>query len=169
MILYFDNRITNDQLMPKGFYSELDRIRDSDSNYKLQDRFDIAMYCLASHSEIKWSEIIIKYEIVPEDKTKRRIFEKFVKELWPKAKIIYGQSVKINQYREMAKQINSSEDDWIFYAANNDHPLVAPTLDTFNKCMEKAKKLNQNKKCQLFIHTFQSHWEWQEKEPLFMT
>ncbi|MEK6840535.1 MAG: hypothetical protein AABX79_01120 [Nanoarchaeota archaeon] len=161
MILYFDNRISDAQLMPKGFYSELDNIRESDSNYKFQNRLDVTMYSLASHAEIKWSHVIIKYEIVPENKKKQKIFEKFVKKLWPKAMIIHGQSVKIGQYRKISKIINNLKDDWIFYAANNDHPFIAPDVKTLKKCLKKAEKLAQKNK---YVSVIYSHFP----EPLHM-
>ena len=161
MILYFDNRISDAQLMPKGFYAELDKIRESKSNYKFQDRLDVTMYSLASHADIPWSQVIIKYEIVPQDKNKQKIFEKFVKELWPKAKIIYGQSIKINQYREISKIINKSKDKWVFYAANNDHPFMSVNLDMLNKCLKKAEELSKKNK---YVSIVYSHFP----EPLHM-
>ena len=161
MILYFDNRISDAQLMPQGFYSELDKIRESDSNYKFQDRLAVTMYCLASHAEIKWKDVIIKYEIVPKDKQKKKIFEKFVRGLWPKAKIIYGQSTKISQYREISKIINDIKDDWIFYAANNDHPFMAPNKKVLHACIKKAKELSKKNK---YVSIVYSHFP----EPLHM-
>ena len=161
MILYFDNRISDIQLMPAGFYSELERIRESDSNYRFQDRLAVTMYCLASHAEISWSQVIIKYEIVPKDKKKQKIFEKFVRELWPKATIIYGQSTRIDQNREIYGIINKSKDNWVFYAANNDHPFMSVSLDALNKCLKKAHKLSKKHK---YVSVVYSHFP----EPLHM-
>ncbi|MEK6819330.1 MAG: hypothetical protein AABY10_05355, partial [Nanoarchaeota archaeon] len=161
MILYFDNRISDVQLMPKGFYAELDAIRASDSNYKFQDRLAVTMYSLASHAGIPWSQVIIRYEVVPDDKKKREIFEKFVRKLWPKAKIIYGQSVKISQYKEILEIVNKSKDNWIFYAANNDHPFMSVNLDILNKCLKKAGELGKKHK---YISIVYSHFP----EPLHM-
>lgn len=161
MILYFDNRITDIQLMPKGFYAELDAIRDSNSNYRFQDRLAVTMYSLASHAGIPWSDVIIKYEIAPPNKKQQKIFEKFVRSLWPKAKIIYGQSTKIGQYREIAKIINKSKDNWIFYAANNDHPFISPDKDMLNACLKKAVELDKKYK---YVSVVYSHFP----EPLHM-
>ena len=102
MILYFDNLITDIPLMPKGFYSELDKIRDSKSNYGFQDRLKVTLYTLASYAEIPWSHVIIKYELDNNFKNKKTYFEKFVKKLWPKAYIIYGRSDNIQKFRETA-------------------------------------------------------------------
>ncbi len=160
MILYFDNLITDVPLFP-GFYTDLDKIRDSDSNYKFQDKLKVTMYTLASYAQVKWSDVIIKYQLKPEDKKKQEFFEKFVKKLWPKAKIIYGQSVKISQYREVSKQIDDSKDNWIFYAGNNDHPFMAPDENTLNKCLERANELTKKNK---YVSIIFSHFP----EPLSM-
>ena len=161
MILYFDNRISDAQLMPKGFYAELDKIRESKSNYKFQDRLAVTMYSLASHADIPWSQIIIKYEIIPKDKQNQKIFEKFVRELWPNAKIMYGQSVKIDQYREISNIIDKSKDNWVFYAANNDHPFMSVNKDTLQKCLKKAEELSKKNK---YVSIVYSHFP----EPLHM-
>lgn len=160
MILYFDNRITDTPLFP-GIFTELDTIRASNSNYKFQSRLDVTMYTLASYAEIKWSDVVIVYQLDPEDKQKQKIFEKFVRKLWPKAKIIYGQSVKISQYRKISKIINEFKDDWIFYAGNNDHPFVASNTEILQKCLNKAEQLAQNNK---FVSIIYSHFP----EPMHM-
>jgi len=73
MILYFDNLITDIPLYP-GAYSELDKIRESKSNYKFQDRLKVTLYTLASYAEIKWSEVIIKYQLDPENEKQKKEF-----------------------------------------------------------------------------------------------
>ena len=77
------------------------------------------------------------------------------------AKIIYGQSVKISQYREIAKIINNSKDNWIFYAANNDHPFMSPDKEMLNKCLRKAEELTKKHK---YVSVVYSHFP----EPLHM-
>ena len=143
MILYFDNIITDIPLFP-GVYSELDKIRESNSNYKFEDRFKVTLYSLASYAEVKWSHVIIKYEFDNKFKSKRKYFEKFIKKLWPKVHIIYGRSDNIQKFRETAKLINSFKDEWVFYAGNNDHPITSPDKKLLEKCLEKAKELRKN-------------------------
>ena len=142
MILYFDNIITDIPLFP-GIYSELDKIRGSKSNYRFQDRLKVTMYTLASYAEVPWSHIIIKYELDKDFKNKKSYFEKFVKKLWPKAHIIYGRSDNIQKFRETAKLINNFKDEWIFYAGNNDHPIIAPDKKILKKCLKKAEELRK--------------------------
>ena len=137
MILYFDCLMKDAQLFP-GAYSELDEIREKNSPYKFQPRVDVTKYMLASYAEIKWSHVIIRYQLRPEDKKKINEFKDFVKKLWPKAKIFYGVSENQKAFQEMAKLINSFDDEWIFYAGNNDHPFVFSSPDLLNKCLKKA-------------------------------
>ena len=91
MILYFDNLLTNFPLIP-GFYSEFDKIRDSDSAYSTKDKYDRTLYTLISYAELDWSEVIIVYEFEKDLVHKKEEFESFVKNLWPKAHIFYGRS-----------------------------------------------------------------------------
>ena len=73
MILYFDNYIT-DQPMYKGGYLGMKEIRNSCKNYSTSDKFLITIYSLTSYAEIKWSEVIIKYELEnPSQKKKSRV------------------------------------------------------------------------------------------------
>lgn len=160
MILYFDNLITDIPLFP-GAYSELDKIRESKSNYHFQNRLDITLYALASYAEINWTHVIIKYEIDPENEENKKYFEKFVKKLWPKAHIIYGRSDNIHKFREVIKLINKFNDKWIFYAGNNDHPFMFPNQNLLNKCLEKAEELRKRNEN---ISILYSHYP----EPLHM-
>lgn len=145
MILYFDNLITDIPLFP-GVYSELDKIRESDSNYKFQDRMAVTKYALTSYAEIEWSDVIIKYQIDPENKGKKEEFEGFVRRLFPESIIIQGRSDNINKFRETAKILNALKDDWVFYLANNDHSFVAPNTNLLMKCLKKAEELSKEHK-----------------------
>jgi hypothetical protein len=154
MILYFDNLITDIPLFP-GAYKELDKVRESNSSYRFQDRLKVTMYALASYAEIKWSKVIIKYQIDPENIKQKKQFERFVRKLWPKAYIIYGRSDNIHKFREIAKLINSFKDEWIFYVGNNDHPLMAPNKTLLEKCLKIAKELNKKNK---YVSVLYSHF-----------
>ncbi|MCF7910677.1 hypothetical protein K9L16_03330 [Candidatus Pacearchaeota archaeon] len=143
MILYFDNLITNIPLNP-GIFTDLDRIRSSCSSYSTNDRYYITLYTLASYAEIKWSEVVIVYEFEKDLMHKKQEFEKFVKDLFPKAHIFYGRSDNQKKFQEKVKFINNLNDEWIFYAGNNDHPFMAPNKKTLNACLEKAKEWGKN-------------------------
>jgi hypothetical protein len=142
MILYFDNLITNIPLWP-GLYTGLDGIRDSCKAYSTRDRYDITLYELESYAKIKWDEVVIVYEFGKDIVEKKSEFEKFVKNLWPKAHIFYGRSDNQEKFQEKLKFINKLKGDLIFYAGNTDHPFIAPDKKTLNLCIEKAKQLSK--------------------------
>lgn len=153
MILYFDNYITDEPFHPGG-HEGLGNVRNSSSDlYSMPSKLDITLYTLASYSMIKWSKVIIKYELqIPSQKNK---FEKFVKKLWPKAMIIYGRSDSQEKFKESIALLKSLKDEWIFYAGNNDHPFVAPNKKTLNACLKKAKNF---KKKSRFVSLVVSHF-----------
>ncbi len=138
MILYFDNYIT-DQPFHGVKHEGVESRRVPGTPYEFQDKLSITLYTLASYAEIEWTAVIIKYEL--EDPSKKKFFEKQVKKLFPKAHIIYGRSDNQKKFQESIKIMDKYDDDWIFYAGNNDHPFVAPNKRVLNICLDKAKEL----------------------------
>ena len=53
------------------------------------------------------------------------------------------------------KLINSFDDEWVFYAGNNDHPIMSPDKDILLKCLEKAKELKEKHK---YVSVIYSHF-----------
>lgn len=138
MILYFDNYITDEPLL-KGLYQQLDDVRNSCPAYRMPDKLSVAMYTLASYAALDWSAVIIKYEL--QDKSKTDEFERFVKGIFPKAKIIRGRSDTQEKFRESLKMMREIGDEWIFFAGNVDHPFVASETQTLQACLVEAKRL----------------------------
>ena len=155
MILYFDNLITNIPLNATGFYSDLDAIRDSCRSYSTKDRYDVTLYTLASYAEIDWDEVVIVYEFGEDMVSRKKEFEKFVKNLWPNAYIFYGRSDNQKKFQEKVRFINKLKGDWVFYAGNNDHPFVAPNKKVLNSCLGEAINLSKKWK---YISIIYSHF-----------
>lgn len=152
MLLYFDNYITNEPLH-KNSYPGLDEIRSTNTAYRAQDKLHIAMYTLASYAAIRWSTVVIKYELA--DASKNDYFEEFIYGLFPKAIIIRGRSDNQKKFKESFELLKQLGDEWIFYAGNTDHPFVAPEMKTLEKCLEKAKALRKKNK---FVSVYYSHF-----------
>lgn len=139
MILYFDNYITDEPFW-KGGHKFLGEVRNSKAKiYSMPSKFDITIYTLASYADIEWSNVIIKYEL--ENPFQKIKFEKEVLKLFPKAILIYGRSDSQKKFQETIRLMNEFEDEWIFYAGNNDHPFLAPNKEILNACLDKAKKI----------------------------
>lgn len=145
MMLYFDNYITNTPLIP-NFYSDLEKIRASCPAYSTRDKFDITLYTLASYAEYPWTKVIIVYSL--EDESKKEKFEKFVREIFPKEKLIliYGRSSTQKEYQEKLKILNEIKDDWVFYAGNNDHPFMCSNFEVLKSCLKKAEEYSKKAK-----------------------
>ena len=131
MILFFDNLITDIPLYP-GIYTDLDRVRDSAYSYRFQSRIDVTKYTLASYAEVDWTYVVTKYELDPFDEKEKRELDKFIKEIFPSAIILYGRSDTSKKFKKTIEEyINPCSDDLIFYAGNNDHPILLPDMDIF--------------------------------------
>ncbi|MCD4771253.1 hypothetical protein K8R30_02425 [archaeon] len=142
MILYFDNLITNIPAHP-GVYLDIDKIRDSCKAYSTKDRYNVTLYTLLSYAELDWDEVVIVYEFGGDMVERKKEFEKFVRDLWPKAHIFYGRSDNQKKFQKRLKFVNDLEGDLVFYAGNNDHPFIAPDKETINSCIRKIKKMNE--------------------------
>lgn len=147
-----DVYITDTPLV-RNLYPGLSELRKSCRAYRMPDKLDITMYTLASYAMLKWSGVIVKYEL--EDDSRREEFEKFVLGLFPGAKLIYGRSDSQEKFLESLEMIESSGDEWVFWAANNDHPFIAADTGTLDACMAKARELKEENR---FVSVVYSHF-----------
>ncbi|MCX6769996.1 MAG: hypothetical protein NT051_04945 [Candidatus Micrarchaeota archaeon] len=151
MILYFDNYITNAPLF-KYLYDDLSELRKRAKIYAAPNKLDVTLYTLASYAQYPWSGVLIKYEL--ENKSQNRRFEREVKRLFPKAVIIAERSDSQKKYQEAYRMLEKMDDDWVFYAGNNDHPFVCPDFSMLEKCLAKAKELKRKHK---YVSIWYSH------------
>lgn len=144
MILYFDNYITQEPLFAAvPVWSE--RVRKGKAAiYCMPSKYDITLYTLASYSVLDFSAVVVKYTL--EDKSKEAHFEAEVKRLFPKAILINGRSDSQEKFKESLKLLRSLGDEWVFYAGNNDHPFVASSKETLERCMARAVELRKGRK-----------------------
>ena len=135
MILYFDVYIVDSPLTFDTVKS-IQKIRNSDSIYKMPRKLNITKYTLASYKIFPWSKVIIKFDVANEKD--RDPFIKYAKEIFPDAEIITHRSDNQKEYCETVEKICKLEDEWIFYAPNNDHPMITNDVDYIYKLLEKA-------------------------------
>jgi len=128
MILYFDSYIT-DVPLNKTSKPKNDYIRNSSSSYSMVSKIDIAKYTLSSYDQYDWSHVFIKYEL--DNDLDYEEFDRYVLELFPKAIILHRRSNCFKDFSESLKVINKLEDDWIFYAGNNDQPWIGQTTTEY--------------------------------------
>jgi len=157
MILFFDTYIT-DVPLNRNFVAANDRIRCGSNSYKMPTKIDIAKYTLSSYAEIPWSTVIIRYgfalgyndQIVKE-------FGAYVKKLFPKSKIfpMRGPTLTQKDFSPILEIINKHDDQWIFYAPNNDHPIIA---NSYQSIYESLSKGNEYLKKYNFTSIVYSHY-----------
>ena len=142
MILYFDTFITDKSLVK---WEELDNllneVRDSNPNYKRQSKINIVKYTLASYSVIKWSNVLIRFQI--DDELLVEDFHLYVKNLFPNAKIEFQRSTNQSQYIDAIDYFKTLDDKWIFYAPNNDHPFIANNIEFLENIVDHAEYITK--------------------------
>ena len=133
LILFFDTYITAGVGDKGGVYngelmiSSLGGIRDNLHSYRWQQKIDVVKYTLASYAPVKWDKVIIRFEC--EDKNQTADFFSYCKELFPTADISKERSDTALKYSNALSAINESDDAWIFFSPNNDHPYLAEPDD----------------------------------------
>ncbi len=138
MILYFDTFITDTPLNKKA--PPPDNVREKSAIYAMPKKIDIAKYTLASYATYPWSHVYIKYEL--EDPSQIADFDRFVKGLFPAAIIEHERSDSKTDYLKSLETLEQMGDPWIFYAPNNDHPLLISKyedIDYINKLLRQAE------------------------------
>ncbi|PJA01530.1 hypothetical protein COX74_02285 [bacterium (Candidatus Gribaldobacteria) CG_4_10_14_0_2_um_filter_41_16] len=143
MILYFNSYITDIPLNPQ-YDKKNDPIRNTCAAYYLPKKIDIAKYTLASYASVPWRHVIINYEL--DDHNEYKNFDNYLKNLFPSITITHKRSASNQEFSNSLDLIKKFDDEWIFYAVNNDHPMIAIDPNILNKALEKAAYFKKNNK-----------------------
>lgn len=153
MILYFDSFIT-DVPFNKTFIDPNKWVRDSVPAYAMPSKIDIAKYTLASYATYPWSNVLIRFTLA--DTSKVAEFEAYARELFPNAVIMQPNSANQTEYRKSLTILNEwNNDDWIWYAPNNDHPIMTPDVSIIDTALAKAKTLSRTHE---YVSVIYSHF-----------
>lgn len=137
MILYFDSLIT-DTPFNKSFVDPNKWVRNSCAAYAMPKKVDIAKYSLASYATYPWSHVLIRFEL--EDTSRTDEFESYARSLFPNAIIMRTRSANQAEYRKSLALMEKWDDDWIWYAPNNDHPIMTHDLSIIDELLDIAKQ-----------------------------
>lgn len=146
MILFFDTFIT-DKPLTQSNVSANDRLRSKNNSYKMPSKIDIVKYTLTSYADLPWTQIIIRYAFSSEYPISQiKSFEKYVKSLYPRALIIHEQKSILTQkdFKFALDLINGTDDEWIFYSPNNDHPFIGSNLEGIYQGLATGNKFVKN-------------------------
>lgn len=150
MILYFDVYIIDSPLTSDTVKS-IKYIRNGNSVYKMPKKLDITKYTLASYKIFPWSHVFIKFDVANEEN--REPFLKYTRELFPDAEIIDHRSDNQKEYCKTINSICKLDDDWIFFAPNNDHPMMTNDIKNINIIIKKADEYKEKYKFVSIIYT----------------
>jgi len=133
LVLFFDTYISSGlgdiggASNAEKMIRSLGKIRDNSYSCRWQSKIDVVKYTLASYSEIKWDRVIIRFEC--EDLSETSGFATYCKELYPEADIVNERSATAAAYFNALSAIKESDEAWVFYSPNNDHPYLAAPID----------------------------------------
>lgn len=136
MILYFDSFIT-DVPLNKHFIDPNKWVRESCPAYAMPSKVDIAKYTLASYATYPWSHVLVRYTLA--DTSRNEEFETYITSLFPNAIIVRGNSANQTEYRKSLAIMEEWDDEWIWYAPNNDHPIMTHDLSIIETALQKAR------------------------------
>jgi hypothetical protein len=146
LILFFDTYIVDGCGDKGGFYeaesmvNSLTKVRDVYHTYRWQKKIDVVKYTLASYSKIKWDRVVIRFEC--EDQSQASSFSLYCRELFPMADILNQRSATAAQYFKALSSIDESDESWIFFSPNNDHPYISKP-DNLNRFVSIADRISR--------------------------
>ena len=136
LILFFDTYIVSGvgdaggSIQSKQSANSLGKIRNTLPLYYWQTKLDVVKYTLASYAEIAWDQVVIRFEC--EDTSDTNDFYVYCRSLFPFAQIENERSSTALAYLMALKKVKASENDWVFFSPNNDHPFLANPSDLTN-------------------------------------
>lgn len=169
MILYVDVFITDKALFPNKSLDKIeDEVRGSSTVYKYHNKLDVTKYSLASYAPYQWSKVIIKYDL--ETIYSEQEFELYCRSLFDNPIIIKGRSDCQKKFKESYELFKDIDDDFVFWAANNDHPMIVPGYDDLNAVIQSAKELSKKLKTTNisidYSHFFESNYKYRNNSPV---
>lgn len=161
--------ITDSALFPNKKLVEIEnKVRKNSRAYKYQNKLDITKYSLASYAPYKWSKVIIKYDLDAIYNSDE--FEKYCYSLFEDPIVINGRSDNQTKFKESYKLFEHSDDDFVFWVPNNDHPLIMANYKELNKVISSANELcNQLQTKNISInysHYFESDYSYRKNSPV---
>lgn len=169
MILYVDVLVTDLALFPNKKLNAIEsEVREKSIIYKAQNKFDITKYSLVSYSKYTWSQVIIKYEL--DDIYSNEEFESFCLSIFENPTIINGRSDNQSKFQESYQLFKENNDEFIFWVANNDHPLMMADYANLDKIVDIAKEITYDLSTTdisiSYSHYFESDYVYRKNSPV---
>ncbi|HLB42245.1 MAG TPA: hypothetical protein VJN02_05240 [Gammaproteobacteria bacterium] len=150
MILFVNVFITDERGSPSAY-------KDLSPTHRIHSKFDVFKYTLASYSVIKWTSTIFYIKLDHKFIPYRKALEEFIYELFPNNSKIYDYRLdSYEQWTEAIKLPELTDETWIWFTCNDDHPFIDSSLGNLEHLIKLASQLSaeQNK----YISIFPTHW-----------
>jgi hypothetical protein len=119
----------------------LSAIRNTDTQYRFRKKNEICKYSILSYSEYQWEEAYIN--IGSEFPEYIEDVIGFTKQMMPDAIVQGERSANKDEWIQNLSKIKS-DNPWVFYSPNNDHPIISSQQTDFNVYINLAEKLENH-------------------------
>lgn len=151
MILFLNVFITDQRASPSAY-------KDLDPNSRVHSKLDVFKYTLVSYSVIKWTSAIFYLKIDNKFIQYKDELKCFINDLFPNIAKIYDYRLdSYEQWIEAIKLPDYSDETWIWFACNDDHPFIDSSLEKLGKVIEYAGRISSTNN--QYVSIFPSHWQ----------
>ena len=119
------------------------------------NRIDIFKYSLASLSVIKWTNVIIYYDLDTNYRHLRGEIDEYIKSLFCNPIIYHFRNDRQSQWKTAVQNLFALEDDLVWFCCNDDHIFIDYELDLLERIETKLADLCKSYK---FVSCHFSHW-----------
>ena len=151
MILFVNVFITDERYHPLGF-------KDLSPDHREHSKLDVFKYTLASYSVMNVTGAFFYIKLDSKYDQYRKELEEYIFELFPNNSKIYDYRLdSYEQWIEAIKLPEFTDDTWIWFTCNDDHPFIDSSLDKLERLLELATQasIDQNK----HVAIIPSHWQ----------
>ncbi len=150
MFLFINVFITDERGSPSAY-------KNLSPTHRVHSKFDVFKYTLASYAVIKWTGAIFYIKLDKKFIHRKKELEEFIYELFPNNSIIHD--YRLDSYEQWIQAIQLpelSDETWIWFAGNDDHPFIDSSLEKLEHLIKLASELSakQNK----YVSIFPTHW-----------
>lgn len=119
------------------------------------NRVDIFKYSLASLSVIKWTKVIIYYDMDTNYQDRRDEVDSYIKSLFCDPIIYPFRNDRQTQWKVAMQELFDMEDDLVWFCCNDDHIFIDYETDLLERIEAKLAHLAKSHK---YVSCFFSHW-----------
>ena len=119
------------------------------------NRLDVFKYSLASLSVIKWSRVIIYYELDTIYENRRSELDEYIQDLFDQPVVFNYRNTQQSHWQKAMEELFSLEDDLVWFLCNDDHIFIDYETSLLYRIEAKLKKMSAKYP---YVSCNFSHW-----------